>query len=86
MIAANIDIAFIIQSCHFDFNVRRLDRYLVMAADGGVEPMVVLTKTDLITPEELEQKLAAIRASSMTARVLALSNITGNGFDASNRC
>ena len=81
MIAANIDVAFIVQSCHFDFNVRRMDRYLVMAADGGVEPIVILTKTDLITPEELEQKLAAIRSSAITARVLALSNITGIGFD-----
>jgi putative ribosome biogenesis GTPase RsgA len=38
MIAANIDSAFIVQSCHFDFNPSRLDRYLVMAADGHVEP------------------------------------------------
>ncbi len=81
MIAANIDVAFIVQSCHFDFNVRRMDRYLVMAADGGVEPIVVLTKTDLITTEELEQKIAAIGSSTITARVLALSNITGIGFD-----
>jgi len=81
MIAANIDSAFIVQSCHFDFNVRRMDRYLVMAADGGVEPIVVLTKTDLITHDELEQKLTAIRSSAITARVFALSNITGIGFD-----
>jgi len=81
MIAANIDSAFIVQSCHFDFNVRRMDRYLVMAADGGVEPIVVLTKTDLITHDELEQKLTAIRSSAITARVLALSNITGFGLD-----
>jgi len=80
MIAANIDTAFIVQSCHFDFNPRRLDRYLVMAADGHVEPIVILTKTDLITQDELEQKLTII--SSVTkARVLALSNITGIGFD-----
>ena len=81
MIAANIDVAFIVQSCHFDFNVRRMDRYLVMAADGGVESIVILTKTDLITPEELEQKLAAIRSSTITARVLAISNISGIGVD-----
>jgi ribosome biogenesis GTPase len=81
MIAANIDIAFIVQSCHFDFNVRRMDRYLVMAADGAVEPMVILTKTDLISEDELEQKLAAIRSTGVTVRVLALSNITGIGFD-----
>lgn len=80
MIAANIDAAFIVQSCHFDFNPRRLDRYLVMSADGGVEPIVMLTKTDLITRDELAQKLAII--SSVTkAKVIALSSITGNGFD-----
>ena len=76
MIAANIDTAFIVQSCHFDFNPRRLDRYLVMAADGHVEPIVILTKTDLISRDELDQKLAII--SSVTkAKVIALSNITG---------
>ncbi len=80
MIAANIDTAFIVQSCHFDFNLNRLDRYLVMTADGHVEPMVILTKTDLISPDELRQKLAII-GSVTKARVLALSNITGIGFD-----
>ncbi len=81
MIASNIDAAFIVQSCHFDFNPRRLDRYLVMAADGGVEPIVMLTKTDLITREELDQKLAIISRASKS-RVLPLSSVTGSGFDA----
>ena len=72
MTAANIDVAFIVQSCHFYFNARRMDRDLVMAADGGVEPIVVLTKTDLITLEELEQRLAAIGSSTIAARVLTL--------------
>lgn len=80
MIAANIDIAYIVQSCHFDFNPHRLDRYLVMAADGHVEPVVILTKTDLISPDELDQKIAIIR-SVTKAKVIALSNITGIGFD-----
>ena len=80
MIAANIDTAFIVQSCQFDFNPSRLDRYLIMATDGQVEPIVILTKTDLIAPDELDQKLAIV--SSVTkARVIALSNITGIGFD-----
>ena len=81
MIAANIDIAFIVQSCHFDFNLPRLNRYLVMAADGHVEPIVILAKTDLISHDELQQKLAAIRQAGITTRVIALSNITGSGFD-----
>jgi ribosome biogenesis GTPase len=81
MIAANIDIAFIVQSCHFDFNLPRLNRYLVMAADGHVEPIVILAKTDLISYDELQLKLAAIRQAGITTRVIALSNITGSGFD-----
>ncbi|MHC1790279.1 ribosome small subunit-dependent GTPase A [Solidesulfovibrio sp.] len=81
MIAANIDTAFIVQSCHFDFNPGRLDRYLVMAADGQVEPVILLTKTDLISPQALEQKLAIIGALT-NARVLALSGMTGAGFAA----
>lgn len=80
MIAANIDTAFIVQSCHFDFNPRRLDRYLVMAVDGHVEPVVILTKTDLIPLDELEQKIEII-SSATKARVIALSNVTGTGFD-----
>jgi len=81
MIAANIDTAFIVQSCHFDFNPHRMDRYLVMAADGHVEPIIILTKTDLITQDELEQKLAIIRSTATRARVFALSNVSGIGFD-----
>jgi ribosome biogenesis GTPase / thiamine phosphate phosphatase len=80
MIAANIDIAFIVQSCHFDFNPRRLDRYLVMAADGHVAPVVILTKTDLITGDELQRRLA-IMSSVKKAKVFGLSNVTGTGFD-----
>jgi ribosome biogenesis GTPase len=82
MIAANIDGAFIVQSCHFDFNPRRMDRYLVMAADGKVEPIVILTKTDLIRPDELNMKLAITQSTAITARVVALSNVSGAGFDA----
>jgi len=47
MIAANIDTAFIVQSCHFDFNPHRMDRYWVMTADGHVEPIIILTQDGL---------------------------------------
>ena len=81
MIAANIDVAFIVQSCHFDFNIHRLERYLVMARDGHVEPVVLLTKTDLVTPDTLEQLVGRIRAGGVTARIVCLSNVTGAGVD-----
>lgn len=80
MIAANVDTAFIIQACHFDFNPNRLERYLVMAADGGVEPVVLLTKTDLAGPEELQRKRALVAAAT-TARVMEVSSVTGAGYE-----
>ena len=58
MIAANIDMVFIVQSCHKDFNVSRLERYLVIAKEGNVEPLLILTKTDLMSADELEQLIA----------------------------
>ncbi len=81
MIAANIDVAFIVQSCHFDFNVRRLERYLVMVNEGHIEPVILLTKTDLVSAGELERMLANISATGITARIFALSNMTGEGVE-----
>lgn len=48
LIAANVDTLFIVTSCDQDFNVARLERYLVLAHDVGVRPVVVLTKADLV--------------------------------------
>ena len=81
VIAANIDAAFIIQSCHFDFNVRRLERYLVMVNEGRVEPILLLTKIDLIDGETLEQTIASIRRFGIALRIFAISNATGAGID-----
>ena len=81
MIAANIDVAFIVQSCHYDFNVARLERYLVMANEGHVEPLLVLTKTDLVSGDELEQLILQIRDSGISTRIIGISNVTGAGLD-----
>jgi len=81
MIAANIDIALIVQSCHFDFNVARLERYLVMVGEGGIEPVILLTKTDLVSAEELAELIAKIHGAGIGARVIALSNVTGDGVE-----
>lgn len=81
MIAANVDYVIIVQSCHYDFNLKRLERYLVMVRDGGADPCVLLTKTDLVRPEVLASQLAEIRAAGVTAPVLTLSNVTREGID-----
>lgn len=81
MIASNIDVAFIVQSCHYDFNVSRLERYLVMAREGHVEPLIILTKTDLVSAEELERLISEIREIGIHTRIIAISNLTGEGLD-----
>jgi ribosome biogenesis GTPase len=48
LIAANIDALFILTSCNDEFNESRLERYVALAAEAGVIPVIVLTKTDLI--------------------------------------
>lgn len=47
LIAANVDTLFVVTSCNQDFNVARLERYLVLAGEVGVRPVIVLTKADL---------------------------------------
>ena len=80
MIAANIDVMFIVQSCHYDFNVSRLERYLVMATEGHVEPVIILTKTDLLSTDVLQQLITEIHDAGITARIITLSNVTGAGL------
>lgn len=46
LIAANVTTLGIVTSCNADFNLRRLERYLVLAADAGCLPLVILTKAD----------------------------------------
>ena len=47
LIAANVDTLFVVTSCNQDFNVARIERYLVLAREVGVRPVIVLTKADL---------------------------------------
>ena len=81
MIAANLDWVVIVQSCHFDFNLKRLERYLVMVMDGGAAPAILLTKTDLVAPGVLIAQVEEIRSAGITAPIISLSNVTGQGLD-----
>ena len=48
LLAANVDTLFIVTSCNLDFNLSRLERYLAMALEAGVKPVLILTKADLV--------------------------------------
>jgi ribosome biogenesis GTPase len=83
VVAANVDVAFLVAALNADLNLRRLERYLVAARDSGAEPVIVLTKADLSeNPESETQQVEAIAGG---ARVVALSAVTGAGVSALER-
>jgi len=80
LLAANVDVAFIVMACDYDFHVRKLERFLVLVNEGHVEPVLILTKTDLIDPEELAYLLEGIEDAGIHIKILPLSNVTGDGL------
>jgi len=84
IIAANVDTALLIQAVDRDFNINRLERYLTLCYAARVSPVIVLTKTDLITEERISAITTAIRQRIPDVPVIAVSSITGNGYDALN--
>jgi ribosome biogenesis GTPase len=81
MIASNIDVAFIVQSCDFDFNLRRMERYLVMVHEGHVEPILLLSKSDLVSTADLEKRVLEIAQAGIGERVIPFSNTTATGLE-----
>lgn len=88
VIAANLDVLFIVTSPNAEFEPRRLERYLLMAEESGATPVVVLNKSDLvadITPymRQIEaltaRPLAAIATSSLAGEVEAMRPWLGHG-------
>jgi ribosome biogenesis GTPase len=63
LIAANVDTLFVVSSCDGDFNVARIERYLVLTREVRVRPVVVLTKADLsCAPERLVDAVRALQS------------------------
>jgi len=80
ILAANVDIAFLVQALPLDFNPRRLERYLAMAWESGAQPVVLLTKTDLV--DDVQPYLDQVEGVTLgSCPVLAVSARTGEGLD-----
>jgi ribosome biogenesis GTPase len=78
ILAANVDTLFLVTAFDDDFEPRRIERYLLAAAEGGAEPVVVLNKADVSRSEcVIEQARAVARG----APVLVVSAQTGEGID-----
>jgi ribosome biogenesis GTPase / thiamine phosphate phosphatase len=80
VLVANVDTVFLVSGLDGDFNVRRLERYLIAAWESGAEPVIVLTKLDLC-PDPLERLLEA-EAVAIGVPIVSLSSVTGEGIDA----
>ncbi len=79
VLAANIDVIFLVQGLDFDFNLRRLERQLVMARRSGAEAVVLLNKADLRPDAALLVEQA--RGSAPDLEILAVSALTPGGLD-----
>ncbi|NLI55092.1 MAG: ribosome small subunit-dependent GTPase A [Clostridiales bacterium] len=79
-VAANFDSVFIMQSLNFDFNPRRLERYLTLAWQSGAVPVVLLTKADLV--DSFERQESDILRVAAGVDVFPVSAKTGFGMDA----
>ena len=82
LIAANIDVAFIIQSVDYNFNLRRLERYLVMVNESGITPVILLSKCDLIPQHKVNEIKKSVLNIAPQATVFAFSNLNGENIDA----
>lgn len=74
LVAANVDTAFIIQSLDNNFSLRRLERYLIMLHESGVTPMVLLSKSDLISHDEIKKLAKKVKEVTSKITVIPFSN------------
>jgi len=81
LIASNIDVAFIVQSVGHDFNLNRLERYLSICNAADIHPIMLLTKTDLVGEEELQELKTMVQQRRPDLEFMAVSNEDGSGLD-----
>jgi len=79
VLAANVDVVFLLTSLNEDLNLRRLERYLTLAWESGAQPVIVLTKTDLAA--DVARHVLEVEAIAFGVPVHAISSITGDGLD-----
>ena len=81
IIAANIDYSLIIQSVDRDYNINRLERYLSISHVANIQPIVLLSKTDLIDEEILVELILGVKKKHPNVPVFPFSNIVQSGLD-----
>lgn len=80
-IAANVDVVFVITCFGPDFNLRRLERYVLAVRACGIECTILINKADLVEPAEIDELLEEIRGILGNVPIHAVSAHTGRGMD-----
>lgn len=84
LIAANIDVALIIQSLDSNYNLQRLERYLVVATESKIKPIILLSKSDLVPADDINAKLSEIKIRLPDIKVTSFSNLQNSSISAVN--
>lgn len=79
VLAANVDVFFLVTALNQDLNIRRIERYVAIGWDSGAVPVVILTKADL--HDDIAGALAEVRAAAPGIDVHVTSDVTGEGFE-----
>ena len=81
IIATNVDYGLIVQSVNRDFNINRLERYLTICNTSNVEPIIILSKIDLIEEQALNELLNQIKERIKDISIITISNLSKIGLD-----
>ena len=81
IIAANVDFAFVVEAVDRDYSLNRLERYFALAKDGGVQPIIILNKVDLISRIDLADKVSEIGDRFGGCEIMSSSTATYEGLD-----
>ena len=80
IIATNVDTVFLISGLDGDFNLRRIERYLILVWKSGANPVIILNKADLC--EDVEQRREAVKEIALGVPIIILSAVNNQGLDA----
>jgi ribosome biogenesis GTPase len=81
IISTNIDVAFIIQSIDNNFSINRLERYLTICYSANIEPVLVISKIDLSTENDIQNASKKLEMRDKKVKYILLSNLTQQGLD-----
>jgi ribosome biogenesis GTPase / thiamine phosphate phosphatase len=79
VVAANVDVVFVVCGLDLNYNIRRIERYLALAWESGAQPVVLLTKADLC--EGLPSRMCEVESIAYDVPVHAVSAPRGDGVE-----